>query len=61
MAQAAKTGLRASLSDEASYRRAGSEMMSVLGRLGGVDAQSRTLAATIELELPPVVLPKLAS
>jgi len=61
MAQEAKTGLRASLNDGAAYRRAGREMLSVLSRLGAVDSQSRTLAATIGLELPPVVLPNLAS
>jgi hypothetical protein len=58
MATTAHDALRASLNDEASYRAAGAEMMSVLGSLGGVDAASRTLAGSVGLELPPVALPR---
>ena len=57
MADAAKSGLRASLADKAAYRRAGAEMLGVLKELGPIDAHSRALAETIALELPPVVLP----
>ena len=57
MAEAAKAGLRASLADARAYRRAGNDMLEVLAQLGPIDAQSRTLAETIALELPPVVLP----
>ena len=57
MADAAKSGLRASLADNAAYRRAGAEMLTVLKELGPIDAHSRELAETIALELPPVVLP----
>ena len=57
MATAARTGLRASLNDSGAYRKAGTDMLRVLATMGAVDAQSRTLAGTIGLELPPVVLP----
>jgi len=61
MADAAKSGLRASLTDNAAYRRAGNDMLEVLRQLGAIDAQSRTLAETIALELPPVVIPAVIS
>lgn len=55
MADTARLGLRASLSDGKAYRNAGGAMLKVLSGLGTVDASSRTLAATVDLELPPVV------
>jgi hypothetical protein len=58
MASTARDGLRSSLGDNGSYRAAGSEMLKVLGGLGPVDTASRTLAQTVDLELPPVVLPR---
>lgn len=61
MAEAAKAGLRASLTDGVSFRKAGHDMLAVLAKLGAVDAASRVLAATIDLELPPVALPRLGS
>jgi len=57
MAQEARAGLRASLSDTGAYRKAGTRMLTVLSTMGSVDSKSRELAATIGLELPPVVLP----
>lgn len=57
MAQTAHTALRASIRDAAAYRGSGAEMMTVLAALGDVDAASRTLATTVDLELPPVALP----
>lgn len=57
MADTARDGLRASLSDAAAYRKAGAAMVTVLGSLGDIDSRSRALAGTIGLELPPVVLP----
>lgn len=57
MAQTAHTALRASIRDAAAYRESGAEMMTVLAALGDVDAASRSLATTIDLELPPVALP----
>ena len=57
MATTAQVAFRASLTDEAAYRKAGAAMMTVLAQLGGVDASSRSLAATVDLELPPVVVP----
>lgn len=57
MATTANVAFRASLTDEAAYRKAGAEMMTVLAQLGAVDAASRSLATTVDLELPPVALP----
>lgn len=54
IAQTARVALRASLADASGYRRSGARMLAVLDGLGGVDAASRTLAATVGLELPPV-------
>ena len=39
------------------YRKAGASMLKVLATMGAVDAQSRDLAGTIGLEIPPVVVP----
>jgi len=57
MASKAHQALQASLSDTAGYHRASVEMLTVLGGLAEVDAASRTLAATVDLELPPVAIP----
>ena len=57
MAKTAQKAFKVSLIDVAAYRRAGEEMMTVLAGLGGVDAASRSLATTLDLELPPVALP----
>ena len=57
MAKTASVALRGSLNDESGYRHSAAQMQAVLAGLGDVDSASRTLAATIDLELPPVVLP----
>jgi hypothetical protein len=57
IADTARAGLRASLADAGSYRGAAGSMLTVLAGLGSIDAESRTLAATIDLELPPVAGP----
>lgn len=61
MANKAHQALQVSLSDTGAYRRAGVEMLTILGGLADVDAASRTLAATVELELPPVAIPDLGA
>ncbi len=57
MAETARLGLRASLSDAKGYRNAGAAMIRALAGLGDVDVASRTLAETVDLELPPVAIP----
>jgi hypothetical protein len=57
VADSARNALRASLTDTPGYRAAGTAMVKVLAGLGPVDAASRALALTVDLELPPVVLP----
>jgi hypothetical protein len=57
MADTARQGLRASLADSISYRAAGDKMVAALAGLADVDAASRSLAASVELELPPVAIP----
>lgn len=56
VAATAQLGLRASLTDDGSYRDAATRMGTVLLGLSGVDSASRALAATVNLELPPVVM-----
>ena len=57
MAQTAHLALRASVTDASAYRTSGTQMMTVLAALGDVDAASRSLATSVDLELPPVALP----
>ena len=57
MAKTARDGLRSSFGDVNGYRTAGFAMLKVLGALDDVDAASRSLAGTVDLELPPVVVP----
>lgn len=61
VAATAQQGLRASLTDAGAYHDAATHMDTVLLGLDGVDAASRTLAATVNLELPPVVTSTAAS
>jgi hypothetical protein len=61
MADSARNALRASFSDNAGYRKAATEMMTILAGLGDVDAASRTLATGVGLELPPVALPRVSA
>jgi len=51
----ARDGLRVSLSNTRSYRATAASMLRVLATLDEVDAASRGLAATVGLELPPVL------
>ena len=60
MADTARGALRASFADPAAYRASGAQMVAVLAMLGEVDSASRQLAATVDLELPPVVIPAAA-
>ena len=57
MSKTANLAFGTSLDDAPGYRRWANEMLAVLRGLSAVDAGSRTLAATIGLELPPVALP----
>lgn len=57
MTTTATLALRESLNDASGYRRSATEMLGVVPGLSAVDTASRTLAATIDLELPPVALP----
>jgi len=57
MADTARNALRASFADKAGYRSAARDMLKFLEGLGEVDAASRTLAATVDLDLAPVALP----
>ena len=61
MADTARNALHASFSDNAGYRKAAAEMMTVLAGLGDVDTASRTLATTVGPELPPVALPRVSA
>ncbi len=58
MADTAKAGLRASLTDTAAYRKAGAAMLTVVEDLAAVDAASRALAESVDIELPPVAIPE---
>jgi hypothetical protein len=60
MADAARAGLRASLTDDAAYRKAGADMVRVLATLDDIDSLSRALAGAHHLELPPVAIPSSA-
>jgi hypothetical protein len=57
MSTTANLAFGTSLDDGPGYRRSANEMLGVLRGLPAVDAASRTLAATIGLELPPVAPP----
>ena len=61
MANKAHQALQVSLTDTAAYQRASAEMLTILGGLADVDAASRVLAATVDLELPPVAIPGLGA
>ena len=57
IADSARAALRASLDDTTSFRRSAAQMVSILAGLRAADAMSRVLAATVNLELPPVAVP----
>lgn len=50
----ADEGLSASINNERAYRDAGRRMLSILAGLTELDAASRALAATVDVELPPL-------
>ncbi len=52
----ARDGLRAPLSDLASYRAAATAMLAVVAELRELDAASRELAKTVPVELPPITV-----
>jgi hypothetical protein len=54
LARIADDGLSASVSNDKAYRDAGRRMLIVLDRLADIDAGSRALAATANIELPPL-------
>jgi hypothetical protein len=54
---AARQGLKASLSNQLAYTNAATEMVRLLGGLGPLDAESRELADVAGITLPAVVLP----
>ncbi len=51
--QTAREGLRASVTNEAAYRAAGEEMVTLLAGLGPVDDRTRALAADAGVDVPP--------
>lgn len=57
IADNARAALRLSLTDTTGYRNASAKMTTILLGLGKVDAASRTLASTVDLELSPVAIP----
>lgn len=57
MTDTARLALQAPFSDTSGYRAQAAQMLKVLAGLAHVDATSRTLAASVSLELPPVALP----
>lgn len=57
MADTARDGLRASLTDRTGYRSAAGKMVGVVRTLAPVDAESRLLAGTVNVILPSIGLP----
>jgi hypothetical protein len=53
--QVADEGLAASLNNARAYRDAGRKMLAALAGVSDLDAASRGLAATVDVELPPLV------
>jgi hypothetical protein len=54
---AAEDGLSSSLANTRAYVAAGEQMLKVLAGLDAIDAASRALAASADLELPPLTKP----
>ncbi len=57
VAETARDGLRAPLSDLTAYRAAASSMLTVVAELRAIDAASRDLAKTVSVKLPPISVP----
>jgi hypothetical protein len=53
----ADEGLSASLSDARAYVATAKDMLKILASLEGIDAASRTLAGSADIDLPPLVAP----
>ena len=53
----AQDALTASITNDRAYRDAGTRMLAVLDRLAGLDAEARSLVATVDVELPPLAVP----
>lgn len=53
----AREGLRNALSNDAAYVSAARQMLDVLGALPSLDSEARTLARTVDLEMPPATIP----
>ena len=52
IADTARDALRASLTDDATYRQAGARLVTEIRKVDDVDAASRTLASSVGLQLP---------
>jgi hypothetical protein len=57
IARTADEGLSSSLSSSRAYVAAAQDMLEVVAGLGAIDAASRTLAASADLNLPPLTAP----
>ena len=57
IAGTANKGLSASLADSRSFISTAHQMLRILAGLDGIDAASRTLAGTADIELPPLEAP----
>ena len=53
----AQDALSASITNDRAYQDAGTRMLAVLDRLAGLDADTRALAATAGVDLPPLTSP----
>jgi hypothetical protein len=57
IAGTANDGLSASLADSRSFVGSAKQMLKILARLDGIDAASRSLAGSADVELPPLQAP----
>ena len=57
IARTAQAGLSAALSDQPAFVAAGEHMLRIVAGLDAIDAASRTLAGTADIELPPLSAP----
>jgi hypothetical protein len=58
IARVAEDALAASITNDRAYRDAGRQMLDVLDRLTALDAATRRLASTVDVELPPLTPPQ---
>lgn len=59
--ETAREGLRNALSNDAAYVAAARQMIDLLGGLPALDSEARTLARTVDLEMPPATIPAAAT